>query len=351
MEKLLLSIIPSALLYWIVKNKKNHYYFDMKYKEFGNSGIEVSIIGLGTWPLGNDFFGEVDKNTAQTVIRAALDNGINLIDTAPAYGLAYEAEIAVGQAIKGRRDKAVISTKFGVHRTVGSGEYAITGDYIRCLSAQLASAELENSLKRLGTDYIDIYFIHWPDGNSGNDAALDLLGKWKKEGKIRAGAVSNFSLEQLKHAINKGCISGIQPHLSLFAQNSIKDGVIPFAREKNLGIMTYGSLGGGILTGTFKEPPKTTDKELRTSFYDGFSEARWAKCNKVIDTLREIAGDRGVTVAEVSINWVLAQQGISTALIGTTKPENLMKSAAAADWELNDDELARINDSCQRNIQ
>jgi aryl-alcohol dehydrogenase-like predicted oxidoreductase len=264
--------------------------------------------------------------------------------------LAFEAELAVGKAIKGRRDKVILSTKFGIHRTVGSGEYAITGDYIRCLSPMLASAELENSLKRLGTDYIDIYFIHWPDENSGNDAALELLEKWKKEGKIRAGAVSNFSLEQLKHAVSKGCVSGIQPQLSLFVRESIKDGVIPFAAENNLGIMTYGSLGGGILTGASKEPPKTTDKELRSSFYDGFSEAKWASSNKVIDTLREIADGRGVSVSEVSINWVLAQNGITTALVGTTKPENLLKSAAAADWELNDEELTKINDSCKKNL-
>ncbi|MDR0730337.1 MAG: aldo/keto reductase [Treponema sp.] len=322
----------------------------MKYRKFGNSGIDISVIGLGTWPLGNDFFGEVAESAGIAVIQKALDIGINLIDTSPAYGQAYEAEIAVGKALKGRRDKAVISTKCGVHRVVGVGNYAIPGEYIRCLSPAVVSAELENSLKRLGTDYIDIYFIHWPDLNFGNDGALELLAKWKKEGKIRAGAVSNFNVDQIKNAIAKGEISGIQPYLNIFAQASIGDGIIPLAAEKNLGIMTYGSLGGGILTGAFKEPPKTTDKELRSFFYDSFTEAKWAKCNKVVDTLREIAGARGVSVAEVSINWVLARKGVTTALIGTTKPENLVKNAAAADWELTADELAKINDSYKKNL-
>jgi aryl-alcohol dehydrogenase-like predicted oxidoreductase len=322
----------------------------MKYRKFGNSGIDISVIGLGTWPLGNDFFGAVDENAGTGVIHKALDIGINFIDTSPAYGQAYEAEIAVGKALKGRRDKAVLSTKFGVHRVVGTGNYAIPGEYVRCLSPAVASAELENSLKRLGTDYIDVYFIHWPDLNFGNDGALELLAKWKKEGKIRAAAVSNFNVEQIKNAIEKGGISGIQPQMSLFARGSIDDGVIPFAVEKNLGITTYGSLGGGILTGAFKKPPENTDKELRSFFYDFFTEAKWAKCNKVLDTLREIANKRGVSVAEVSINWVLAQKGITTALIGTTKPENLAKNAAAADWELSAEELLEIDGSYKKNL-
>jgi aryl-alcohol dehydrogenase-like predicted oxidoreductase len=322
----------------------------MKYRKFGNSGIDISVVGLGTWPLGNDFFGAVDENAGIGVIHKALDIGINLVDTAPAYGQAYEAEIAVGKALKGRRDKVVLSSKFGVHRVLGVGNYAIPGEYVRCLSPAVASAELENSLKRLGTDYIDIYLIHWPDLNFGNDGALELLAKWKKEGKIRAGAVSNFNVDQIKNAIEKGGISGIQPHMSLFARNSIADGVVPFAAEKNLGIMTYGSLGGGILTGAFKEPPKITDKELRSFFYDFFTEAKWAKCNKVLDTLREVANARGVSVAEVSINWVLAQKGVTTALIGTTKPENLVKNAAAADWELSSEELLKIDQSYKNNL-
>ncbi|MDR1251800.1 MAG: aldo/keto reductase [Treponema sp.] len=322
----------------------------MKYRKFGDSGIDVSVVGLGTWPMGNDFFGEVDESAGISVIQKALDTGINLIDTSPAYGQAYEAEITVGKAIKDRRDKAIISTKFGVHRVLGTDGYAIPGEYTRCLSPSVASAELENSLKRLGTDYIDIYFIHWPDLNFGNDGALELLAKWKKEGKIRSGGVSNFSIDQIKNAVAKGEISGIQPQLSLLAQGSVKDGTIPFAAKHNLGILTYGSLGGGILTGAFKEPPKTTGKEQRSFFYDSFTQTKWEKCNKVVDTLREAAAGRGVSVAEVSINWVLAQEGVTSALIGTTKPENLVKNAMAADWELSADEVAKINESFKKNF-
>jgi aryl-alcohol dehydrogenase-like predicted oxidoreductase len=322
----------------------------MKYRNFGDSGIGLSVIGLGTWPLGNDFFGAVDERQGVGTIHRALDLGINLIDTSPAYGQDFESERIVGKALEGRRDKAVISTKFGVHRVLGAGEYKITGEYVRCLAPAAAQAELENSLKRLGTDYIDIYFIHWPDLNNGIDGALELLAKWKKEGKIRAGAVSNFSVEQIKTAVDKGGISGIQPPLSLLDRSCFDNGVIQFAHDKGLGIMTYGSLGGGILTGAFKTPPEVTDKELRVFFYDFFSEAKWSKCAAVIDTLRGVADGRGVSVAEVAINWVLAVPGVSAALIGTTKPENLEKNARAADWELTPEEIAKINDSYAANL-
>ncbi|MDR1966335.1 MAG: aldo/keto reductase [Synergistaceae bacterium] len=322
----------------------------MKYRKFGNSGIDVSAVGLGTWPLGNDFFGEASESDGIKTIQHALDIGVNLIDTSPAYGQAYEAETIVGKALKGRRDKAVISTKFGVHRVLGVGDYKIPGEYVRCLAPAVASSELENSLKRLGTDYIDIYFIHWPDLNNGNDGALDLLAKWKKEGKIRAGAVSNFSTDQIKNAVERAGISGIQPSASLLDRSNFDNGVIPFARDAGLGIMTYGSLGGGILAGAFKEPPKITDKELRVFFYDFFGEKKWPKCVKVIDTLREVADARGASVAEVSINWVLAQPGVTTALIGTTKPANIEKNAKAADWELTSDELKKINDAYAANL-
>jgi aryl-alcohol dehydrogenase-like predicted oxidoreductase len=314
----------------------------MKYRKFGDSGIDVSVVGLGTWPLGNDFFGDVEEAKGIETIQRAIDIGVNLIDTSPAYGQRYEAETAVGKALKGRRDRAVISTKFGVQR--------IFGEYVRCLSPSVVQVELENSLKRLGVDYIDIYFVHWPDLNFGIDGALELLAKFKKEGKIRAGAVSNFSVDQMKVAIEKGGVSGIQPSASLLDRSNFDNGVIPFALEKNLGIMTYGSLGGGILTGAFEKPPVAAGKELRSFFYDFFNEPKWSKCNKVIDALREIARARGVSVAEVSINWVLAQPGVSTALIGTTKPENLEKNAKAADWELTKEELARIDDCYSKNL-
>lgn len=314
----------------------------MKYRKMGKSQIELSVIGQGTWALGNDFFGDVDVDLGIKAIHQSMDLGVNLIDTAPGYGLNYESELIVGRALKGRRDKAVISTKFGILR--------VFGEYVKCLSPTVVRKELENSLKRLETDYIDIYMVHWPDANFGIEAALDLLAEFKKEGKIREAAVSNFSVDQIKLAVQKAGISCVQPPCNLFNRSSFDNGVIPYCAENNIGVMTYGSLGGGMLTGTITKPIVNSGKEQRNGFYDFFNEPTWTKCNNVLDVLREVATARGVSVAEVSINWVLAQPGVTSALMGSTTPEMAVENAKAAEWELTAEELNTINTAYAKNF-
>ena len=309
----------------------------MKYRELGNSGIKVSVVGQGTWALGGDFFGDVDLENGIRAIHRSLDLGVNLVDTAPAYGQHFEAELAVGRALKGRRDKVVIATKCGVHR--------IMGEYVRCLSPMVVRQELENSLRRLQTDYIDIYLIHWPDLNFGIDDALDLLAEFKKEGKIRTGGVSNFNVEQIKLAQQKADISCVQPPCNLFNQSSIDNGIMPYCAEHGIGIMTYGSLGGGILTGKITKPIVNGGSEQRAGFYDFYYEPMWTACNKVLDVEREIAAERGVEVAEVSLNWVLGQPGVTTSLTGPTDTVQAEMNVKATEWELTAEELKRINDA------
>ena len=312
----------------------------MQYRKMGTSQLKVSVIGHGTWVLGNDFFGEVDEQRGIKAIHQSLDMGVNLVDTAPAYGGNFESEITVGKAIKGRRDKAVISTKCGVHR--------ISGEYVRCLSPMLVQMEIEASLKRLGTDYIDIYMIHWPDNNFGIEGALELLVKFKNEGKIREAAVSNFSIEQIQLAKQMADIACVQPPCSLLDRSSFKNGIIPYCEKSGIGVMTYASLGGGILSGAYKQPPVNDGKEQRSVFYDYFREPKWTKCNQLLDVLRVIADARGVAVGEVSINWVLAQPGVTCALMGSSRPETALANAKAADWSLTEQELATINEAYDR---
>ena len=170
-----------------------------------------------------------------------------------------------------------------------------------------------------------------------------MLADLKKEGKIRLAAVSNFSVDQIKVAEEIAGIQCVQPPCNLFNRSSFDNGIIPYCASKNIGIMTYGSLGGGILTGTLTKPIVNGGSEQRNGFYDFFNEPMWTNCNKVLDVLREIAANRGVSVAEVSINWVLAQPGVTTALLGTTTPEMAVQNAAAANWELTQEELDLIN--------
>ena len=311
----------------------------MKYRKLGNSGIDVSVIGHGTWLMGNDFFGDVDEAEAIKSIHASLDCGVNLIDTAAAYGEDGASEKVVARAITGRRDKVVLATKLGVLRYFGN--------YVKCLDPNVMRIELETSLKRLGTDYIDIYFIHWPEYNNSLEVALQTMASFKKEGKIRAIGVSNFSVEQIQLGIDAADISVVQPPFSLLDRSSMENNILPFCADKNVGTLTYGSLGGGILAGK-AEKMAIEGKEKRAAFYGYYAEPMLSKCRELLKCLGKIADSHGVSVAEVSISWALAQKGVTSALIGSETTEKAMQNAKAADLELASDELASIDAEYKR---
>ena len=311
----------------------------MKYRKLGNSGIDVSVVGHGTWLMGNDFFGDVDEKEAIKALHASIDCGINFVDTAAAYGLNGESEITVGKALVGRRDKVVLSTKTGVLR--------VHGGFVKCLDPSIMRAELEISLKRLQTDYIDLYFIHWPEYNNSIEAALETMVEFKKEGKIRAIGVSNFSIEETQLAIDVADIAAVQPPLSLLDRSAMDSGLFSLCAKNNVATTTYGSLGGGILAGR-AEALAIGGNELRGAFYGYYAEPMLSKCRELLTYLGKIADARGVSVAEVSINWALAQEGVTTALFGSQKPEKVAQNAKAADWELTADELAGIEAEYKR---
>jgi len=311
----------------------------MKFRKLGNSGIDVSVIGHGTWQMGNDFWGDVNEAEAIKAIHSSLDNGVNLIDTAAGYGLDGESEKLVGRALEGRRDKVVLSTKVGVLRVAGA--------FVKCLDPAVMRYELETSLKRLKTDYIDVYFIHWPEYNNSIETALETMAAFKKEGKIRTAAVSNFSIEQIQLAIDTADISCVQPPLSMLERSSIENGIMPFCAEKGLGTMTYGTLGGGILAGK-AEAITPSGNELRAAFYGYYAEPMLSKCRELLACLGKIADNRGTSVAEVSINWALAQNGVTCALMGAVNPAKAAQNTKAADWELTADELSSIEAEYKR---
>jgi len=312
----------------------------MKYRKLGKSGIDVSVIGHGTWPMGNDFFGDVNEKLAIKAIHASLDNGVNLIDTSPAYGEDGASERLIAKAISGRRDKVVLATKVGVLRFHGQ-------NYVKCSDPNVMRIELEMSLKRLGTDYIDLYQIHWPNANWGIEPGLSEMVKMKKEGKIRAIGVSNFSPKQIQTAIEIADIASVQPPLSMLDHHSLQDGVISLCAEKNVGILSYGSLGGGILAGKVTAL-SIGGKELRGTFYGYYAEPMLSKCKELVGFLQKIADNHGVHVAQVSINWVLAQRGVTSALVGSTSPEKAIINAEAADWDLTPEELKAIDSEYNR---
>jgi len=303
----------------------------------GNSGIDVSVIGHGTWQMGNDFFGDRDEAEAIKSLHASIDAGVNLIDTAPGYGFDYESEKTVGKAIADRRSSVILSTKLGVLRTFGA--------YIKCLNPVVMRKELEISLRNLQTDYIDVYHIHWPEYNNSLEAALQTMVDFKNEGKIRAIAVSNFSVDEMKLAVEIADISAVQPPLSLLDRTSFEKGILPYCAENNLGVLSYGSLGGGILAGKGLDDSYTVkDNEKRGLFYNYYNEPMLSKCRELQKYLKKTADDHNVPVSYISINWALAQKGVTCALIGSTTTAKADENAKAADFELSQDELAGIND-------
>jgi len=306
----------------------------MEYRKLGNSGIDVSVIGHGTWAMGNDFFGDIDEKEAIKAIHASIDCGLNLIDTAAAYGQEGASEKVVGKATYDRRDKVVIATKCGQLR-VFKEHYCI------CIQPGTMRIELENSLRYLQTDYIDLYQIHRPDYNYGIEAGLEELVKMKEEGKIRAIGVSNFNTDQIQTAIDIADISSVQPQLSILHRETIDDGILPFCEEKNVGTITYGSLAGGILSGKAKKLD-VEGKELRPLFYNYYSEPMWSKCQQILAVMQEIAESHNAEVAEVAINWSLANPGVTSALAGAVRPEYAIANCKAADWKLSKEEFDKI---------
>jgi len=304
----------------------------MEYRKLGTSDLEVSTVCVGTWAIGGDFWGEVDDRKSISAIHAGLDHGVNFIDTAPAYGAGHSEEV-VGRAIQGRRDQVIIATKVGVIRT--------KTEFRRDLSPQSVAKEIDDSLRRLRVDMIDLYQIHWPDNKTPFEATMEVLTKAQQAGKVRHLGVSNFSVEQMEEVRRYGEIVSLQPHYSLLKRD-IENEIVGYCVDNSIGIINYGTLAAGILTGKFTEIPKLDEGDNRDKFYPWFKEPEWSKVQRVVDSLREIAGERGIPVAHVAIAWTIRQPGITSALVGSRTPEQAASNAEAADVTLSEDELRRI---------
>ncbi len=313
----------------------------MQYRTLGNSDLRVSAVGLGTWAYGNDTFGEVEDQQSIKAIRAAVDSGISLIDTAPAYGAGHSEKV-VGRAIKGIKDEVVIATKCGVYRD-GS-------DYVIDLSPERIRKDIEGSLKRLDIEQIDLYQIHWPDPDTPLEDSVEELINLQKEGKFKYLGVSNFDKNLLAEIRNLTDVISLQPQYSLLKRD-IEDNVLPYIIEKGLGILTYGTLGGGILSGKYNERPEFEDeKDNRSGFYPFFSEENWPYVQELIELLKDIAADYDKTPAQISINWTINRPGITTALVGAKSEKQASENAAAADFNLSEEEMELLTEKSDKII-
>ena len=305
----------------------------MQYQEFGKTGLRVSKLCLGTWGIGGAGWDSYSDESRMDAIKAALECGINFIDTAPAYN-AGKAECYVGETLNKlkKRKEVVISTK--------CGNKFVDGKYLRCGSKESILKQCDESLKNLKTDYIDIYLVHWPDPDVELEETIDAVSTLKKEGKILHAGVSNFSKEQIGEAQKYCKIEAFQPQYSLADRKDEK--LIRWAHEQGLGIMTYGTLGGGILTGNYRKLRTFEQTDSRNRFYPYFKEPLFSKAMELLTIMDQIAEERNVSLAQIAEKWVIQKRFVSSCIIGAQSRARVEENCRNLQWELTDNEIRRL---------
>lgn len=292
----------------------------------------VSRIGLGTWAIGGWMWGGADDDRSVTTIRSALERGINLIDTAPVYGFGHSEEV-VGKALEGVRDQAVIATKVALDWSEGGPRRNSTPARIR--------QEIEDSLRRLRTDRIDLYQVHWPDPLVPIEETAAELEKLRQEGKILAIGVSNYSTEQMDRFRKAAPLASVQPPYNLF-ERAIEADVLPYARENGLVVLGYGALCRGLLSGRMTSSTTFDGDDLRKSD-PKFKSPRFEQYLAAVEALKALAHDRhGKSVLALAIRWVL-DQGPTIALWGARRPDQLDGIDDAFGWSLSPQDLTDID--------
>jgi methylglyoxal reductase len=322
----------------------------MKTKPLGSSSLTASVVGLGAWVLGGGQFWGRDPDDAESVrtIQAALDLGINLIDTAPGYGWG-RSERVVGRAIKGRRDRAIVATKCGIWWEDARGSYfaELDGRKVnRSLRPDTIQIEIENSLRRLDTDYIDLYQTHWPSTPPDFTPIADTMAallKLKEQGKIRAIGVSNVSLEELKENVRCGAIASDQFRYSMLHREAERD-ILPYCAQNKLATLTYMSLEQGLLTGKVGMDRKFAPGEFRsnTAWNDWFVPANRQRVLNLLASWQDLTAQYRCTLSQLVIAWTAAQPGVTHVLAGARNLAQLSENAKAGELELEPADLMRI---------
>ncbi|WP_421444678.1 aldo/keto reductase [Agrobacterium tumefaciens] len=312
-------------------------------RTIGRSGISASAVGLGTWAIGGWMWGGTDERQSIAAIQASIDAGISLIDTAPAYGMGL-AETIVGKAIAGRRDKVVLVTKCGLVWHVNEGAYFFHQDgkpVHRYLGAASIRHEVEESLKRLGTDYIDHYVTHWQDATTPIAETVETLVRLKDEGKIRSIGASNVSPEDLVAYIATGALDAIQEEYSM-VRRDIETTLLPLCRTSAVSVLSYSSLALGLLSGKVG-PERVFAGDDQRKGNPRFSQANREKIARLTRGLEPVAEAHGASIAQVVIAWTIAQPGITFSLCGARDPAQAVENAAAARLRLAENERALIS--------
>jgi aryl-alcohol dehydrogenase-like predicted oxidoreductase len=322
----------------------------MRYRPLGQSGIQASVVAFGAWAAGGWRWGGADEKVSIAAIQAALDAGVTLIDTAPAYGLGRGEEI-VGKAIRGRRDKVVIVTKCGLTWKHQKGTFFFATDdkgkndagpyrLHKYLGPECVREDLAGSLTKLGTDYIDLYMTHWQDPGTPIEETMALLLDFKMQGKIRAIGACNANVGDLERYGAKGPFDADQERYSMLDRD-LEKGQLEYDRRKNIAVLAYSPLHHGLLTG--KVTPDRTFKEgdLRNG-HPSFTPENLKKVGVLLEKIRPVAGRHGITLGQLAVAWALAQPGLTHALVGARDARQAVENANAGDVGLTADDLGEI---------
>ena len=309
----------------------------MQTRKLGNTDLELTTVGLGTWAMGGPWefgWGPQDDDEAVAAVLAALEAGINWIDTAPAYGLGHSEEL-VKRAIEQVSYKPLIATKCGIL-------WNDKGQKLMCLKRRSVRDECHASLERLGVDTIDLYQIHWPDPDEDVEEAWEEMARLCEQGKVRYIGVSNFSVEQIKRAQEIHPVASLQPPYSML-HREVEDELLGFCAENDIGVLAYSPMQRGLLTGKFSAErlASLAPDDHRVKNCD-FQEPQLSATLELVEGLKPIAERNGRTCAQLALSWVLRRPEVTAAIAGARRPEQIIETAPASDWNLSDEDVEEI---------
>lgn len=310
----------------------------MRYRKLGKNGPEISVIGFGSWAIGGggwaSAWGNQDDDQSAESVRVALYNGINFFDTAAVYGLGHSEEV-IGKALKGDRDKVVLATKCGLVWDENQN-ISKNGTYDSILR------EAEASLRRLGTDYIDLYQMHWPDtdANAPAEETMRALDKLVQDGKVRYVGVSNYNVSLLEASLSVRHVDSLQPPYSIL-RPAVEKEILPFCLENGIGVVAYSPLTSGLLSGNYTYDTKFSDDDWRSRNAAHTGEGLRKNVDRV-EKLKVIASRFGMTMPQLAIAYDLSHPALTSALVGVRKPSHILSVLPAIDVTLDEATLAEI---------
>lgn len=318
-------------------------------RSLGNSGIEASVVALGTWAIGGDGWGGSDRADDIAAIRAGIDSGINLIDTAPIYGFGLAEEI-VGEALDGYRDRVVLATKCGQRWNADVGEFVFedgSGNRIHnCLSPESIRNELDESLRLLKVDVIDLYQTHWPTVTTEIEDTMAELIRQQEAGKIRAIGISNASQSDTERYQAVGSVASIQEMFSMIDRQH-EASLFPYARSQGMAVLAYSPMAMGLLTGKLG-PDREFPSNDNRSWSPRFTVENRRKVADLLNELKPIAGDLGISLPQLVISWTTAQPTVTHVLCGARNIRQVEENAVGGQGLLDETSVASIDETLEK---